>query len=182
VGPAPEIKNGFHRRVYASWQIELSLGRLIGVEDMEIFDKNGRLIVTSNPPDKRIFDNMVIRDALLAGRELEGISFDGSDLQGSDFSGADLYGAFLCDSKFDSCLFVQADLRSAFMFRVSFRNADMRGARFSLNQMGGALFLRAVDFSNANLEEADFTGALYDSDTIFPNGFNPEERGLKLTT
>jgi uncharacterized protein YjbI with pentapeptide repeats len=155
---------------------------MIGVEDVEIFDKTGKLIATSNPADTRIFDNMIIRNALLAGRELEGISLDGSDLQGSDFSGADLYGAILSDSNFDSCLFVQADLRCSFMFRVSFRNADMRGARFSLNEMGGALVLRAVDFSNANLEVADFTGALYDSETIFPNGFNLEERGLKLTT
>jgi uncharacterized protein YjbI with pentapeptide repeats len=149
---------------------------------VQIHDRHGNLIATSNPPETRIFDNMVIRKAQLAGRELEGISFDGSDLQGSDFSGADLYGAILTDSNFDSCLFVQADLRSAFMFRVSFRNTDMRGARFSLDQMGGALVLRAVDFSNANLDEADFTGALYDSDTIFPKGFNPEERGLKLQT
>jgi uncharacterized protein YjbI with pentapeptide repeats len=149
---------------------------------VQIYDRNGNLIATSNPPERRIFDNMVIRDALLAGCELEGVSFDGSDLQGSDFSRADLYGAFLSDSNFDSCLFVQADLRSAFMYRVSFRNADMRGARFSLDQMGGALVFRAVDFSNANLDEADFTGALYDSDTIFPNGFNPEERGLRLKT
>jgi uncharacterized protein YjbI with pentapeptide repeats len=125
---------------------------------------------------------MIIRNALLAGCELEVIHFDGSDLQGSDFSGADLYGAILSDSNFDSCPFVQADLRSAFMYRVSLCNADMRGARFSLDQMGGALVLRSVDFSNANLDEADFTGALYDSDTIFPNGFNPEERGLKIKT
>jgi uncharacterized protein YjbI with pentapeptide repeats len=155
---------------------------MIGATDVQIYDRNGSLIATSTPPETRCFDNMVIRNAHLAGRELELISFDGSDLQGSDFSGADLYGAFLCDSNFDSCLFVQADLRSAFMYRVSFRNADMRGARFSLDQMGGALVLRAIDFSNANLDEADFTGALYDSETVFPNGFNPEERGLKLTT
>ncbi len=149
---------------------------------MEIFDKTGKLIATSNPPDTRIFDNMVIHNAMLADHELERISLDGSDLQGSDFSGADLYGAILSDSSFDSCLFVRADLRCSFMFRVSFRNADMRGARFSLNEMGGALVLRAVDFSKANLDGADFTGALYDSDTIFPKGFNPKERGLKLTT
>jgi uncharacterized protein YjbI with pentapeptide repeats len=155
---------------------------MIGAEDVQICDKNGNLIATSNPEETRIFDHMVIRNAQLASCELEGISFDGSDLRGSDLSGADLYGAFLCDSNFDSCLFVQADLRSAFMFRVSFRNADMRGARFSLDQMGGALLLSAVDFSNANLDDADFTGALYDSDTIFPKGFNPEERGLKLQT
>ena len=149
---------------------------------MQIHDRDGNLIATSNPPESRNFDNMVIRNAQLAGRELEAIHFDGSDLKGSDFSGADLYGAILSDSNFDSCLFVQADLRSAFMYRVSFRNADMRGARFSLDQMRGALVLRAVDFSNANLDGADFTGALYDSATIFPNGFNAEQKGLKLKT
>jgi len=146
---------------------------------VEIFDKKGNLIATSNPPGTRIFDNMVIRDASLAGRELEGISFDSSDLQGSDFTGADLYGANLSDSNFDHCSFRAADLRYTHMYRVSFRDADMRGAQFSLDQMGGALHLDAVDFSDANLEEADFTGALYDSDTVFPDGFDSEERGLK---
>ena len=38
---------------------------------MEIYDKKGNLIATSEPPDTRIFDNMVIRDASLAGRDLE---------------------------------------------------------------------------------------------------------------
>jgi len=147
---------------------------------MEIYDKDGKRIAVSNPPDKRIFDNMVIRNASLAGRELEIIHFDGSDLQGSDFSGADLYGAILMDSNFDYCVFRDADLRSAHMYKVSFRHADMRRAQFSLDQMGGSLVLTAVDFSGANLDGADFTGAIYDSDTVFPDGFNPEDRGLKL--
>ena len=147
---------------------------------MEIYDQRGKLIATSDPPDTRIFDGMVIRNAFLAGRELELIHFDGSDLWGSDFIGADLYGATLTESNFDHCAFADADLRSAFMYKVSFRHADMRRALFSLDQMGGPLVLRAVDFSDANLEGADFTGALYDSDTVFPVGFNPEARGLKL--
>jgi uncharacterized protein YjbI with pentapeptide repeats len=71
---------------------------------VQIYDKNGALLATSNPPEAGIFDNMVIRNASLANCELEGISFDSSDLQGSDFAGADLYGAFLCGSNFDSCL------------------------------------------------------------------------------
>jgi uncharacterized protein YjbI with pentapeptide repeats len=146
---------------------------------MEIYDKSGTLIATSNPPDTRFFDGMVIRNASLAGRELEIIHFDGSDLQGSDFTGADLYGAILMDSNFDHCVFRDADLRCAHMYKVSFRHADMRGVRFSLDQMGGALVLSAVDFSGANLDGADFTGAVYDSETIFPEGFNPEERGLR---
>jgi hypothetical protein len=45
--------------------------------------------------------------------------------------------------------------------------------------MGGPMIFRAIDFSNANLDEADFTGAFYDTDTVFPSGFKPEERGLR---
>jgi uncharacterized protein YjbI with pentapeptide repeats len=149
---------------------------------MIIYDRNRNVIATSNPPDGRLFENMIIRNALLAGLELEGISFDGSDLRGSDFSGSDLYGANLSDTNLESCKFVNADLRSAFISRVSFRNADLRGARFSLDEMGGALSLNEVDFSDANLDGADFTGAIYDSMTVFPSGFNPEIRGLKQKT
>jgi uncharacterized protein YjbI with pentapeptide repeats len=147
---------------------------------VKICDKAGNVIATSDPPDTRIFDGMLIRNAFLAGLELEGISFDGSDLRGSDFSGCDLYGAYLCDTNFESCMFAHADLRSAFLFRVSFRNADLRCARLSLDEMGGALSLATVDFSGANLDGADFTGAIYDSMTVFPKGFDPEKRGLKL--
>ncbi|MGC2620861.1 MAG: pentapeptide repeat-containing protein [Acidobacteriaceae bacterium] len=76
---------------------------------MEIRDRNGDLIATSNPPDSRIFDQMTIRNAFLANCELEGISFDGADLSGSDFSGADLYWANLTDARFDSCNLANAD-------------------------------------------------------------------------
>jgi uncharacterized protein YjbI with pentapeptide repeats len=88
----------------------------------------------------------------LAGLELEVISFDRSDLQGSDLSGCDLYGAFLCDTNIESCTLAHADLRSAFLFRVNFRNADLRGARLSLDEMGGALTLSEVNFWGANLD------------------------------
>jgi uncharacterized protein YjbI with pentapeptide repeats len=143
-----------------------------------IYDKDGNAISISEPPDTRIFDNMKIRNAFLAGMELEGISFDGSDLSNSDLSGSDLYGAFLCDAHFDSCKLIDADLRSAFLFRATFRNSDLRGARLSLDELGGALSLNAVDLTDAILDGADFTGATYDSETIFPEGFDPIKHGL----
>jgi len=121
---------------------------------------------------------MVIRNAHLAGMELEGISFDGSDLRGSDFTGSDLYGAFLCDSNFESCRFTNADLRSAFIHNDNFRGADLRGARLCKDEMGGGLRIYQSDFTNAILDGADFAGAAYDSMTIFPEGFDPTEHGL----
>jgi uncharacterized protein YjbI with pentapeptide repeats len=123
---------------------------------------------------------MIIWNAYLANRELEGICFDSSDLRGSDFTGADLYGANLSDGNFDSCVFVGADLRWAYMYRASFRNADMRDVRFSLSELASPLDLSSVDFSNANLDGADFTGAIYDSETVFPDGFDPAARGLTV--
>ncbi len=145
---------------------------------MNIYDKSGNVVATSEPPDTRIFDNMVIHNAYLAGLELEGISFDGSDLQCSDFTGADLYGSTLSDANFESCSFKKSDLRFSIIHNVSFRNADMRGARMSLDELGGGLCLYEADFTNANLDGVDFTGAAYDSKTIFPDGFDPSKRGL----
>jgi uncharacterized protein YjbI with pentapeptide repeats len=89
---------------------------------VQIYDKGGNLLASSNPPESRIFDDMVIRNAFLAGKELEGISFDGSDLRSSDFSGADLYGAILSDCRFDLCILAGADLRGA---RFSRDNMNM---------------------------------------------------------
>ena len=145
---------------------------------MEIHDKNGVVIASSNPPETRNFDCMTIRGADLAGLELEGISFGESDLRDSNFTNADLYGAYLCDSDLSRCVLRGADLRNSFIHNVKFCDSDLRGARLSLDEMGGALVLHSADFTGANLEGADFTGALYDERTIFPKGFDPEEHGL----
>jgi len=145
---------------------------------MDICDKAGNVIATSDPPESRIFDNLVIQNASLTGMELEGISFVGSNLRGSDFTGSDLYGASLIDCKLESCRLTNTDMRSAFIHNVSFRGSDMRGVRLSLDEMGGGLCLYESDFTDANLDGADFTGAAYDSMTIFPDGFDPIQRGL----
>jgi uncharacterized protein YjbI with pentapeptide repeats len=119
-----------------------------GKQTMTIYDKAGNIIAISNPPDSRNFDKMTIRNAALAGMELEGISFDESDIKHSDFTGSDLYGANLSHANCDSCIFVNADLRWGYFFRASFRNADLRGARFGLSELGDGLSLDAVDFTN----------------------------------
>jgi uncharacterized protein YjbI with pentapeptide repeats len=77
---------------------------------MEIFDRAGNLVATSEPPDKRWFEKMVIRDAFLAGMEIEGISFEDATLENGDFTNADLYGANLYGATFESCSFVNGDL------------------------------------------------------------------------
>lgn len=146
---------------------------------MTIHDGEGNVIATSNPPDSRIFDNSTIQNAALTKLELESISFEGANIENSDFSGSDLYGATFRQAKCDSCKFVDADMRSSSVFDAVFRNSDMRGASFALDNTGCPVLLVGVDFSNSNLDGADFTGAIYDDTTIFPDGFDPASRGLR---
>ena len=146
---------------------------------MTIHDGDGNVIATSNPPDSRIFDNAAIQNAALAGVELEGISFDEANLHNCDFTGADLYGARFSQARCDSCKFVNADMRSSSVFDATFQSSDMRGASFALDNTGCPVLLVGVDFSSSNLEGTDFTGAIYDETTVFPEGFDAASRGLR---
>ena len=145
---------------------------------MEIYDESGNLIASSVPPESRNFDSMVIRNARMVDLKLEGMSFSRSDLSDSDFSGSDLYGSILDETNMSQCKMLGVDLRFSFIEDVSFRGADLRNARFSRDELGGGLVLHAADFTGANLDGADFSGAIYDAATIFPEGFDPEQRGM----
>ena len=145
---------------------------------MEIFDRAGNLVARSEPPNKRWFNEMLIRDPFLAGMEIEGISFQDATLGNGDFTNADLYGANLYGSTFESCSFVNSDLRWSTLFEARFHNCNMRGARFGKSELGGPTWVMQVDFSGSNLDDADFTGAVYDDETVFPEGFDPTGRGL----
>jgi uncharacterized protein YjbI with pentapeptide repeats len=145
---------------------------------MDIYDKSGIVIASSVPPESRRFDEMVIRNALMVNLELEGISFSRSDLTGSDFTGSDLYGSFLVETNMSECKMVGVDLRYSHIDDVCFRGADLRNARFSHDELGGRLTLYSADFTDANLEGADFTGAIYGAATVFPEGFDPALWGM----
>jgi uncharacterized protein YjbI with pentapeptide repeats len=145
---------------------------------MEIYDKSGNVIASSVPPESRNFDNMTIRNAWIVDLELEGMSFSRSDLSGWEFTGSDLYGSILIETNMSQCKMQGVDLRSSYIDEVCFRGADLRNARFSRDELGGGLTLHAADFTDANLEGADFSGSKYDAATIFLEGFDPVQKGM----
>ncbi len=66
------------------------------------------------------------------------------------------------------------------------KGADLSGAKLSGADLSGAKLsgtdLRKAILSEADLSEADLSGAnltevIYTNDTIWPEGFDPEERG-----
>lgn len=71
-----------------------------------------------------------------------------------------------------------ADLSGKYLTEANFVGANLRGANLK-----GAVIVRA-DLRRANLEEAhldraDLRGALYDSQTRWPAGFDPGRAGAK---
>ena len=90
-------------------------------------------------------------------------SLRGADLRGADLREADLRGAYLRD----------ADLRAAYLREADLYDADLRGADLSGTSLSKA-DLSGADLSGTDLREADLYGAKYNSKTVFPTGFNPE--------
>ena len=70
-------------------------------------------------------------------------------------------------------------LRSGGFEEADFTRANLFGAK-----VGGATFKRArligADMRCQGIERADFTGAVADSTTLWPQGFVPAEHGVVL--
>ncbi len=100
-----------------------------------------------------------LRMANLGGANLRRAALWNADLQGADLSGANLEGAYL----------ENANLQMASMFLANLRGAnlvwaDLEGAYLD------AIDLRGADLSGANLQHANLTAAIFDTETILPDG------------
>lgn len=65
---------------------------------------------------------------------------------------------------------------------MKFSGADLTGAQFTEDNMGGYVDLSGADFSGAKLDNATFEGAVYSEQTRFPEGFAIELSGLRKGT
>jgi hypothetical protein len=127
----------------------------------------------------RIGPIVVARRARFQGAVLSELN-----LRGADFHEADLQGAILTRSTFlltQSGLqanFAKANLEGAkllgaFLEDVNFWQANLRGADLTEANLAGA-DLSGADLTGANLARATLTCALYDKQTRWPEGFDPE--------
>lgn len=120
------------------------------------------------------------------GGSLEDCKIQGSTLQNALFEGVAMYGADLSDcdlsgSEFYLVLAFGASFVGAFLQNVkfiggsyrdaNFANADLSGATFCKDNMGGAVDLSGADFSQAKIDGVMFESVICDSTTKFPAGF-----------
>jgi uncharacterized protein YjbI with pentapeptide repeats len=91
----------------------------------------------------------------------------------------DLRGAFISDADMSGCTLERASLITAFMMRTVLRGAVLTNSRAISCQFDGA-DLRAAKLDGADLNGASLIGAVYDSETVWPSGFDPVAAGAVL--
>ena|SRR3989344_30530 len=85
---------------------------------------------------------------------------------------ATLIGAELQGGDLSRALLIGADLSGANLFKSDFNNVDVYGASFVKANLCDA------NFDVRRVSDAELAGALYNSRTIWPKDFSPDNFGL----
>jgi tetratricopeptide (TPR) repeat protein len=88
-----------------------------------------------------------------------------------DLSNANLFGIDLQGINLSQACLINADLREANLTRANLTDADLSDA-----------CLMTADLRGANLNGAKLEGAIYNEDTEFPSGFDPEAAGMEFAS
>ena len=108
---------------------------------------------------------------------LEDCNLDGANLANSILSkvtlkNIDLAGASLQGAQFSEVCLSGSNLKHADLSHASLSECDLRFCIFS-----GAKF-EGADIGNCQIGQSVFINATYDSSTVFPHDFVPEDRGM----
>ena len=107
-----------------------------------------------------------------------------ADLTDAILTNATLTNADLTSAILTNATLTNADLRNADLTNATLTNADLRNAILSGAILSGA-YLSGADLSDADLSGAILSGAIlsgatFNKETVFPKGFDPIARGMKL--
>jgi hypothetical protein len=132
-------------------------GALLGSADLNEADlRNAHLDFA----DARV--NPAARQLTLHKADLRDATLTHAQLQDADLTEAKLQGADLTEAKLEG-----ADLRNAFLDGAVLCRANLRDVPGD-KRVG-----------DAKVDGASFRGAVYDDKTTFPNGFDPEGKGMR---
>lgn len=99
----------------------------------------------------------------------------------ANFANADLRNANLSRANFTKTACPEVNFRDAELIKAIFLDADLQGAVFHNAKLNGADF-RNADLCGARFDKTDVSGAkltnaVYDADTLWPEGFDPQQVG-----
>ena len=92
---------------------------------------------------------------------------------------ADLSGADLWNANLSGAILTGADLSGATLWNANLWNAILSGADLSDAILRNANLTNAK-LTNAKLTDTILTNAIFSKNTVFPDGFDPIARGMKL--
>jgi hypothetical protein len=117
----------------------------------------------------------VLENAFLNQADLRKALLEHSNMKQVKLFGANLSGAFL-----DNADLTNADLRDADLRDADLRDADLTDANLEKAYLCGA-DLRDANLTNAIIDEnTNFELAQYTAKTVWPAGFNPKGKNLKV--
>lgn len=102
--------------------------------------------------------NIILRDAKIAGAEMNGVNLGGAILSGADFQGAKLNGANLQAANLQGANLTGASLEGADLGSANLCEAVLVGATLTMAKLVGANLERA-SASEADFQHADLSGA-----------------------
>ena len=197
----------FHLKDFVGGSENILVGKDLQNVDLNTIDLNGNNLTGANlsgtPQNKKDlrnvdFTNTIIRNADLSYTNLEGKSFQNIDIRGINFTGANMKNTDLRDAiisktiQFSGPDCSDSDLvRNSYKnfkcisyvvknesTRTNFSNADLEYAKFGNFNSNQSQSLSFVDFTNANLNNANF----YDILLIGINFSNATLNNVKMDT
>ena len=144
----------------------------------EEFAENFLALLKAGVPAKELG----LRYADLRGKHFP----DVADLRGVDFRDTDLRGADLYTALLEKADLRKAKLQGADLHNARLHGAKLQGAKLQKANLGRAVLqdakLQRAELQGANLEYATLRGvylrgALYDDETFWPYGFDPDVAG-----
>ncbi len=150
-----------------------------------VVSKGASLSKSASPLEHK---SSLFMDSTLENMDLRGTNFRDGNLIRANLSSAILFDANLSSAKLNSANLSGANLFFAKLVSANLSDANLVGAQLSNAKLNGA-YLRGANLSDANLRGADLRSAQlsdrtdlleakYDDETLFPEGFDPETKGM----
>ncbi len=142
----------------------------------------GAFFLDANLTKANLFDANLM-EAYLVEANLAKANLQAANLTEANLAEANLAKARLVHARLTEANLAEADLAEANLVEAKLMGADLSGANLTKANLSGANLTKAnlwganvrdANLTEANLEAADFREALYDSDTKWPSGFDPE--------
>lgn len=115
--------------------------------------------------------NVKLVNTILTDANLWAANMTNTNLWSAVLTNANLTSANLTNANLKNANLVNAKMGGVYLRDANLRSAKLQGANLESANLAG------VDLRSANLEGANLTGAMYNSETVWPKGFDPEAYG-----